>query len=48
MEGKLLHGYEYGALNRLARSWNDQGQESCYRYNGFGQRTALWGYRGSV
>ncbi len=38
-EGKLLHGYEYGAMNRLVRSWNDQGQEAFYFYNGIGQRT---------
>ena len=38
-EGKLLHGYEYGAMNRLAKAWDDKGQEALYRYNGLGQRT---------
>ena len=38
MEGKLLHGYEYGAMNRLSKSWNDKGGESLYLYNGLGQR----------
>ncbi len=37
-EGKLLHGYEYGAMNRLSKSWNDKGGESLYLYNGLGQR----------
>ena len=39
VEGKLIHGYEYGAMNRLSRSWNDRGQEAVYLYNGLGQRT---------
>ena len=38
-EGKLIHGYEYGAMNRLAKAWDDKGQEALYRYNGLGQRT---------
>ncbi len=38
MEEKLLHGYEYGAMNRLSKSWNDRGEESLYLYNGLGQR----------
>ncbi len=37
-EGRLLHGYEYGAMNRLSKSWNDKGGESLYLYNGLGQR----------
>lgn len=37
-EGRLLHGYEYGAMNRLSKSWNDEGGESFYLYNGLGQR----------
>ena len=37
--GKLIHGYEYGAMNRLAKAWDDKGQEALYRYNGLGQRT---------
>ena len=39
VEGRLIHGYEYGAMNRLSRSWNDRGQEAVYLYNGLGQRT---------
>ena len=38
MEGKLIHGYEYGAMNRLSKSWNGRGGESLYIYNGLGQR----------
>ena len=38
-EGKLIHGYEYGAMNRLSKAWDDKGQEALYRYNGLGQRT---------
>ncbi len=37
--GQLVHGYEYGAMNRLSKAWNDKGQEALYRYNGLGQRT---------
>ena len=37
--GTLIHGYEYGAMNRLSKSWNDKGQKAIYLYNGFGQRT---------
>ena len=37
--GNLLHGYEYSAMNRLARAWDTNGQEVFYRYNGMGQRT---------
>lgn len=37
--GGLIYGYEYGAMNRLSRSWNDKGQEAFYLYNGLGQRT---------
>ncbi len=39
IEGTLIHGYEYGAMNRLFKSWNADGQEAFYRYNGLGQRT---------
>lgn len=39
IEGTLIHGYEYGAMNRLSKSWNDKGQEAFYLYNGLGQRT---------
>lgn len=39
IEGRLIHGYEYGAMNRLSKSWNDKGQEAAYLYNGLGQRT---------
>ena len=39
VEGGLIHGYEYGAMNRLSKSWNDKGQEAFYLYNGLGQRT---------
>ena len=38
-EGELIHGYEYGAMNRLAKAWDDKGHEALYRYNGLGQRT---------
>ena len=38
-EGKLIHGYEYGAMNRLAKAWDDKGHEALYKYNGLGQRT---------
>ena len=37
--GTLIHGYEYGAMNRLSKSWDDKGQEAIYLYNGLGQRT---------
>ena len=37
--GGLIYGYEYGAMNRLSRSWNEKGQEAFYLYNGLGQRT---------
>lgn len=37
--GNLLHGYEYSAMNRLAKAWDTNGQEVFYRYNGMGQRT---------
>ena len=37
--GRIIHGYEYGALNRLTRAWDGKGQEALYRYNGLGQRT---------
>lgn len=36
--GTLLHGYAYGAMNRLSRAWNGQGEEVSYLYNGLGQR----------
>ncbi|MBD5546509.1 MAG: hypothetical protein HDQ97_03810 [Lachnospiraceae bacterium] len=35
----MIHGYKYGAMNRLSKSWNDKGQEAIYLYNGLGQRT---------
>lgn len=38
-EGKLLHGYEFGTLNRLERAWDNTGKEAEYFYNGLGQRT---------
>ena len=38
-DGKLIHGYEYGVINRLAKAWDDKGQEALYRYNGLGYRT---------
>lgn len=38
-EGKLLHGYEFCALNRLERAWDNTGKEAEYFYNGLGQRT---------
>ena len=34
----LIHGYEYGAINRLTRSWNDHDEEAGYIYNGLGHR----------
>ncbi len=37
--GELLHGYEYGAMGRLSRAWDADGQEALYLYNGMGQRT---------
>ncbi len=37
--GRLLHGYEYGAINRLTRAWNGEGEEAVYHYNGLLQRT---------
>mgnify|MGYP001041375748 CR=1 FL=1 len=36
--GKLVHGYAYNAMNRLARVWDGEGREAEYRYNGLGQR----------
>ncbi len=39
IEEKLIHVYEYGAMNRLSKAWNGKGQESVYLYNGLGQRT---------
>ena len=30
IKGALIHGYEYGAMNRLSKSWNDKGQEAIY------------------
>lgn len=38
-EEKLLHGYEFDALNRLERAWDNTGKEAEYFYNGLGQRT---------
>ncbi len=37
-KGELLHGYEYGAMNRLTRAYNSTGEEAFYFYNGLGQR----------
>lgn len=37
--GELVHGYGYGAMNRLAKAWDNKGQEVVYQYNGLGQRT---------
>lgn len=37
-EGILIRGYSYGAMNRLSRAWNGQGEEASYLYNGLGQR----------
>ena len=37
--GALIHGYMYGAMNRLMKAWDGTGQEAFYRYNGLGQRT---------
>lgn len=38
-EDRLLHGYEYNAMNRMSRAWDASGEEALYRYNGLGQRT---------
>lgn len=38
-EGELIHGYAYGASNRLERAWDNAGREASYAYNGLGQRT---------
>lgn len=36
---KLRHRYVYNAMNRLARAWNEDGQETTYSYSGLGHRT---------
>ena len=36
---KLRHRYVYNAMNRLARAWNGDGQETTYSYSGLGHRT---------
>ena len=36
--GTLLHGYAYGAMNRISRAWNGRDEEASYFYNGLGQR----------
>ncbi|MCL2152224.1 MAG: DUF6531 domain-containing protein [Oscillospiraceae bacterium] len=36
--GLTKHTYEFGALNRLEKAANTDGQVSLYQYNGFGQR----------
>lgn len=38
-ENELLHGYQFGATNRLEKAWNGAGAEAKYFYNGLGQRT---------
>lgn len=38
-DGVLLHGYTYGADNRLQTSRNWKGEKVGYRYNGLGDRT---------
>lgn len=38
-ENELLHGYQFGATNRLEKAWNGTGGQAEYFYNGFGQRT---------
>lgn len=38
IEGQLIHGYEYGAMNRLTKSWDENGKKAIYCYNGLGQR----------
>lgn len=38
-DGVLLHGYTYGADNRLQTSRNRKGEKAGYRYNGLGDRT---------
>lgn len=37
---RLLHGYSFNAINRLEKTWNEDGQEAVYYYNGMGQRIA--------
>ena len=37
-DGELLRGYEYNAMNRLAKAWNADGQVAHYLYNGLGHR----------
>ena len=36
---KLRHRYAYNTMNRLARAWNGDGQETVYSYSGLGHRT---------
>jgi RHS repeat-associated core domain len=36
--GIQSRGYEYNAMNRLSKSWNSDGRETFYRYNGLEQR----------
>lgn len=38
-ENELCHGYQFGAINRLEKAWNEAGAEAKYFYNGLGQRT---------
>ena len=39
LNGNLLHGYRFNAMNRLAEAWDGEGRKAEYIYNALGQRT---------